>query len=681
VDPAPQPHQLGEFHILSVLGEGGSGVVYDATWGPRRVALKVLRPALVGTGKERAQFLTEAQRLQQIMHPSVVKVLAVGQLPDGRPYLAMERLDGETLASVIARGALSLARALEMFGELASAVHALHEQGLVHRDLKPENVFVVADRHAVLLDFGIAKDLDAPASTTTQEGSVRGTPAYMAPERFFGQPAGIATDVYELALVLYVMLAGRLPWDHVADPEARLAPRSLCELAPVPEALDVEIRRALSTRAQNRPASALALLDTVRAAASDFVTEPEPQATARLRSAAQLAVTTSGGEPSRAPSAATQSSPLPWAPTQAAPTARRRHRAWPVVAALAGAAAVAVALVLALSSAVRDPVVRDPAVRISANDAGEVAVGAGDAHAAGDDPWGKRHREAAEPAALVADARTLEQYRVEAAASIATLARTTRVIFAVQLAELRAHGHTRDFLDKLTSQPKVAALGILLPACVKRLVSDAEWIVVGSPSLDKSTEGTLIVRGRWQRADVESCFGASAKPHLGKDGAKLFRVGDDGWLDFLDDHTAYVALATKLDAEAVHRLVTKRAGPAPKVKQKLAALPAERTISIVVDGATGDDWSMFSLPKGTDVYGWIRVEPQGIALDLAADPHTVAAAAAAEARIKPELATVFEHTTKEGVGRLEVARAGTAVHVHGTITALMVGIVTASLTL
>src|SRR5512138_3866995 len=99
MDPAglpPPPTSLGEFRISAVLGEGGSGVVYDATWGPRRVALKVLHPSLVGTGKERAQFLTEARRLQQIMHPAVVKVLAVGQLPDGRPYLAMERLDGET---------------------------------------------------------------------------------------------------------------------------------------------------------------------------------------------------------------------------------------------------------------------------------------------------------------------------------------------------------------------------------------------------------------------------------------------------------------------------------------------------------------------------------------------------------------------------------------------------------
>src|SRR5258708_9420723 len=105
------PSTLGEFVIVGVLGRGGSGIVYDATWGPRRVALKVL-DASAATDKECAQFLAEAVRLQRIAHAHVVKVLATGQLPDGRPYLAMERLDGETLASVLARGALPLARAL-----------------------------------------------------------------------------------------------------------------------------------------------------------------------------------------------------------------------------------------------------------------------------------------------------------------------------------------------------------------------------------------------------------------------------------------------------------------------------------------------------------------------------------------------------------------------------------------
>src|SRR5262245_7759760 len=329
---------LGEFRIRTVLGQGGSGIVYDANWGPRRVALKVLHPSLVGTGKERSQFIAEAERLKQIAHPSVVKVFAVGQLPDGRPYLAMERLEGETLAAVIGRGAMPLARALEMFGELCSAVAALHEQGLVHRDLKPENVFIVEDRHAVLLDFGIAKDLAAPASTTTQEGNVRGTPAYMAPERFFGQAAGIATDIYELALLLYAMLAGRLPWDDVVDPEARLQPRSLVDLVPVPEALDIEIRRALSTRAQNRPASASALLASVREAASGAVPEPEPQETARLRSGAQSSV---------APPAA---SPMAWAPTVSAPPApARRRKRWPIalgIGVVVAGASVTAALVL-----------------------------------------------------------------------------------------------------------------------------------------------------------------------------------------------------------------------------------------------------------------------------------------------------------------------------------------------
>jgi len=673
VDPAPQPSVLGEFRIHSILGEGGSGVVYDATWGPRRVALKVLHTSLVGTGKERAQFLTEAQRLQQIMHPSVVKVLAVGQLPDGRPYLAMERLEGETLASVIARGALAPARALEVFGDLCAAVQALHDQALVHRDLKPENVFVVADRHAVLLDFGIAKALDAPATTTTQEGNVRGTPAYMAPERFFGQPAGIATDVYELALVLYVMLAGRLPWDDVADPEARLQPRSLCDVAPVSDALDVEIRRALSTRAQNRPASAMSLLAGVRAAALADAYDAEPAETARLRSGAHANVPPPAGEPGRAVGSE-QRAPLAWAPTvnaqaQAQPPRRKR---WPYVAAGGVAlAGTAVAIVAATSSS--------PSV--APRDAGTTAIVTPHADAdLSNDPWAdKQHDDGAKAFSLVDEKLSAAQYRAEAAAAVAKLPNDTRLLFAVQLGEMRAVSATRDLLDTITRHPKVAALGLVLPPCVKGLASDAEWIMFGAQGLEQSANGTLVVRGRWRRLDVESCFGESVKAHVSADGAKLFRIGDDGWLDFIDDHTAYVTLNTKLDAEGVHKLVKKGAGPITKVKKTFAALPAARTIAVVVDGASGDDWSMFSLPKGTDIFGWIRVEEAGIVLDLAADSHNDAAATAALRRIKPQLDELFQNTNLETVGKLEVVRQQTAVHVRGNVTSFMLGIVTASL--
>ena len=661
-----------------MLGEGGSGVVYDATWGPRRVALKVLHDRLVGTGKERAQFLTEARRLQQIMHPAVVKVLAVGQLPDGRPYLAMERLEGETLASVIARGALTLARALEMFADLASAVAALHEQGLVHRDLKPENVFVVADRHAVLLDFGIAKDLDAPASTTTQEGNVRGTPAYMAPERFFGSAAGIATDVYELALVLYVMLAGRPPWDEIADPEARLQPRSLCELAAVPEALDVEIRRALSTRAQNRPPSASSLLDAVRAAASADATEPTAAETARLRSGAQPAVAP-GAAPERAPRTATeQKTPLAWAPTEAAPkTSTTPRRRWPLIAAAIAAIA---GVAFALSFAMKSSPTRE-ATHAATRDAGAIALVPGDAHADKNDPWAEHTPEPTKAFSLVEDKQSVEHYRAEAAAAVMRLANDTRLVFSVQLGELRDQSATKDFLDKVTSHPKVAAMGLLLPPCVKGIASDAEWFVFGAPGLEKSEEGTLILRGRWRRSDVEACFADTVKTYVTTDGAKLFRIGDNGWLDFIDDHTAFVTLDTKLEAEALHKLVKKGAGPVTRVKKTFAALPAARSIAVVADGSSGDDWSMLSLPKGSDIYGWIRVEPAGVVMDLAADPHTEAAATAAQKRIQPQIEDLFQNQNRDSVGHLEVVRQQTAVHIRGNLTSLMLGIVTASVSL
>jgi serine/threonine-protein kinase len=692
VDPAHAHNHLGEFRIESVLGQGGSGIVYDATWGPRRVALKVLHPSLVGTGIERAQFLTEAQRLQQIMHPSVVKVLAVGTLPDGRPYLAMERLEGETLAGVIARGALALDRALDMFAELASAVGALHEQGLVHRDLKPENVFVVAGRHAVLLDFGIAKDLAAPASTTTQEGNVRGTPAYMAPERFFGQPAGLATDVYELALVLYVMLAGRLPWDEIADPEARLQPRALTALVDVPEALDVEIRRALSTRAQNRPASAKALLDAVREAASGSVTEPGPGETARLRPDAQsVANATTADAPAHAgrhvthastktkPGAPERLTPLAWAPTLAAPgprTAKQRTRRWPLalgigLVAIAGAGAAWWKLGDRESGAAKAVV-----VPVAQRDGGTTGMLPYDP----DDPWSTKP-EVTKAFSLVDDEKTVDEYRAEAAAAVQRLPTDTRFVFTAQIGELRANSHTADLLDKIVKHPRVAPLALMMPVCVRSLVGDAEWLVFGAPGLDTSEMGTLILRGRWRRSDVEACFGDSVKAHVTNDGARLYRVGDTGWLDFVDDHTALVTLNTKLEPEGLHRMIKKAPGPVTRVKQIVAALPAERTIAIVADGKANDDWSMLSLPRGSDVFGWIRVEEAGLVLDLAADPHDADAANAAIRRIKPEIDSVFGASTPDAVGKLEVVRQATVVHIRGNVTSFMLGIVTASIPL
>jgi serine/threonine protein kinase len=656
------PTVLGDFRIAATLGQGGSGVVYDAVWGPRRVALKVLHAHLVASDKERAQWVAEAKRLQEIAHPSVVKVFAVGMLPDGRPYLAMERLDGEPLASMLARGPLTLASALDVWTELAEAVAALHEQGLVHRDLKPENVFVVAGKHVVLLDFGIAKDLGAPASTTTQEGQVRGTPAYMAPERFFGQPAGIATDIYELALVLYTMIAGRLPWDEISDPEARLAPRPLCELAAVPQALDVEIRRALSTRAPNRPASAGALLAAVRAAAGESASVETPAVTAQMRPARDLATTPPPEQPT----------PLAWAPTVPSKTTEKRGvRRWPFLAAGAIAVAGGLTWLATRPRAAAPPTPTPTPVPIASTTTNK------------NDPWAEppKPEPVAKALPLSEPKLTVETYRAEAAAGIARLPADTRFVFTAQLGELRAQSQTADMLDKAAKQPQVAFLAASLPPCLRAMIADAEWAAFGAPSLHDPQTGTLVLRGRWRRADVESCLGETMKPHVAHDGKKLFRISDDYWLDFIDDHTAYVTRHAELDAEHVHELVKHGAGPQPRARELAAHLPADRSLAFVLDGSPGEDVIARSLgvPKNTDLFGWVRVDEAGATLDLAIDTHDEPSAKAAEARVRPQLDELFAQAPKEAVGKLEVVRSKSVVRVRGNLTGFMLGMVSAAL--
>lgn len=257
---------LGEFHVLGLLGQGGSGTVHDAEWGGRPVALKVLRDELVPTARARERFLAEAKLLAAVDHPGVVKVLGAGTLPNGRPYVAMERLTGECLARRLDRGALPLEEAMVCFEQLAAAASALHERGLIHRDIKPENV-ILTDRGAVLLDLGIARPEHASPSTSTQDGTVRGTPAYMAPERFFGAPASVATDIYELTVVLYMLTTGRLPWTDYTDPSSRLnLPRPSEIGCPLPAALETELLAGLSTRAEARPKTVAELALRVRRA-------------------------------------------------------------------------------------------------------------------------------------------------------------------------------------------------------------------------------------------------------------------------------------------------------------------------------------------------------------------------------------------------------------------------------
>lgn len=695
--------------------------MYDATWGPRQVALKVLHPHLSDTDRVRTQFLAEAKRLQQITHSSVVKVLNVGQLPDNRPYLAMERLAGETLASVLARGPLPQNAALELFAELCGAVAALHEQGLIHRDLKPENVFIVAGKHAVLLDFGIAKELAEPSSTTTMEGGVRGTPAYMAPERFFGQPAAIATDIYELAVTLYAMLAGRLPWDDLADPEARLSPRSLNApeiAANVPDDLDVEIRRALSTRAQNRPANALVFLEDVRAAAGSAA--PGANETARMRPArdASEAViasvtksdasrrpaeaapdpapspttnpTTTGKKPWFAERQATTDrgkTPLAWAPTvksDEAPATPPRTKRGPIVLAALGAVALAGGVVAWRLS--RD----DDATRAAAATAATGATLSPE-----NDPWDRKPRteevsaptgdsepakpETAAPREVPAIATSgpevsAEVARTEAQAALGHLPTDTRMVIGVLVGPLRRDARFAAIFEKVGEVPQAKMAMASMPPCVTSLLANAEWFVFGSSGFDASEQGTLIIRGRWTRANIASCFAQQAQERTMADGAKMLELPEVGWIDFLDEHTAYVSVRQDLAAAQVHANAKGAKPLSPSLRALLGTLPADRMVTLVVDGVGKVEWPNATLPAGSDLVAWLRPTQPGVTFDVAIDTRDEAAAKALRDKIATEVDAVFKDADKS-IADISVGRDKARVRVGGSVSSILIGMV------
>ncbi len=269
---------LDDYELSRELGRGGSGIVYEACRAGERVALKVQREL---DPREKERFLREAQLMKRVSHPALVTLRGSGVFSDGRAYLVMDLLHGETLADRLRRGALPVQEAVRLFAPLAGAVQTLHDEGLVHRDIKPENIMLAksddGSLRPVLLDFGIVREVEGLASTTTQAGFVRGSRAYMAPERFFGQGASVASDVYELGVTLYMMLAGRLPWGEEDAAGSRLDPQALPR--PSGRALSRVVMRAISTRPEQRYADAGAFRDAVVLAADAQSTPELPRTT------------------------------------------------------------------------------------------------------------------------------------------------------------------------------------------------------------------------------------------------------------------------------------------------------------------------------------------------------------------------------------------------------------------
>ena len=201
----------GRYRLDSVLGRGGMGEVRAGTdlRLHRGVAVKLLRADLADQADLRARFEREARAAARISHPNVVAVFDIGEHL-GAPYIVMERLPGGSLAHELADGTLTQDQAGAVVLEILSALEAAHRLGVLHRDIKPSNILRGHDGHAKVADFGIAKVAEDPDPGTT--GILFGTAAYLAPERFAGEPATPATDLYSVGVVLYEALAGRPPF-------------------------------------------------------------------------------------------------------------------------------------------------------------------------------------------------------------------------------------------------------------------------------------------------------------------------------------------------------------------------------------------------------------------------------------------------------------------------------------
>jgi len=307
LSPAEGPGELGRlggYRVLWVLGAGGMGVVFEAEDPQlkRRVALKVMKPALAASDSARQRFLREAQATAALEHDHIVSIYQVGQ-DRGVPFLAMPLLKGETLEDrlhhLVSAGCeppvdsepgrakqgadaprsprqLALSETLRIGREMASGLAAAHQRGLVHRDVKPANVWLEGTRGRVkLLDFGLARAQagadGADAAQLTQEGGILGTPAYMSPEQAKGQPIDARSDLFSLGCVLYRLATGQ-PAFKGADAVSTLLAITTAKPKPprehnreLPASLSDLIMALLAKNRDERPASAQAVVEAIEA--------------------------------------------------------------------------------------------------------------------------------------------------------------------------------------------------------------------------------------------------------------------------------------------------------------------------------------------------------------------------------------------------------------------------------
>ena len=255
------------YRVIRTLGEGGMGRVYLAEHVRmgRLSAVKVMSPALAPTPDAISRFNREAANASRINHPNVAAIYDFGETADGVLYLAMEYVDGETLAALTRRmGALPLTQVGALVRQIADALQAAHSLGIVHRDLKPDNILITKDGDGndsvKVVDFGIAKTVQGGGQTVTTVGMSIGTPEFMSPEQLAGETLDARTDIYSLGLVTFTMLTGELAYPSHSSKQSlvqRLTtrPRPLTEARPSvawPPRLQSALDKALSPEPHDR---------------------------------------------------------------------------------------------------------------------------------------------------------------------------------------------------------------------------------------------------------------------------------------------------------------------------------------------------------------------------------------------------------------------------------------------
>jgi serine/threonine-protein kinase len=285
---------IGQRYLLTErIGAGGMGEVYKAqdVRLPRIVAVKIMRPHLAGDPDSIARVIREAANGSRIRHPNVVDISDYGETADGRPYLAMEFIAGESLRSLLNReGVLDPGRAAALLLQIASGLDAAHRLGIVHRDMKPDNVLVhVGDdgtERAKVVDFGISRAIRDESQHLTKTGFITGTCEFMSPEQVAGRAFDHHSDIYSLGLVAFQMVTGGLPFAGETPELAMLArlhesPRRLDEVRPsghwargIQEAVDRALAREVGERFDSAGEFARAFADAANPPTSTMAATP-----------------------------------------------------------------------------------------------------------------------------------------------------------------------------------------------------------------------------------------------------------------------------------------------------------------------------------------------------------------------------------------------------------------------